>query len=77
MIYYYDVNNINFFVKVGKEKEAGLGEAFRVETKEQTQLIIFLYTVNLIEATVEIIHQFTASYGIILINSIDLQLHQC
>jgi hypothetical protein len=33
-------NKTYFFVKVGKEKEAALGEAFRVETKEQTQLNI-------------------------------------
>ncbi len=37
------INKTHFFVKVGKEKEAGLGEAFRVETKEQTQLIKFLW----------------------------------
>ncbi len=40
------INKMHFFVKVGKEKEAGLGEALRVETKEQTQLIKFLYTIN-------------------------------
>ncbi len=61
------INKIHFFVKVGKEKEAALGEAFRVETKEQTQLIKIPinYKLNLSYCTVEIIHQFTASYGII------------
>ncbi len=40
-------------------------------------LYSYIYTVNLIQVTFEIIHQFTAYYGIVLIISIDLQLHQC